>query len=277
MDNRAKDLNQISRLIFDRAARWWQYSIGLELIAGSISVWASLSANKPETSLFWTIVVFVALAAAYALRQSASGAHDTAETMRRQSVLSEALGWEIDQAELVDWRSEAGKSVLKAVTEYPRPDNYYDNDLGIGARKLASMTFESAHWTKCLYVFLRQYLVVALVLGIAGVLTLITVSAFSIVSQSQRVELALAAFLIAPVLIALDFLGLVLRLNRAISALKRLSVHLNQKARLSNPNVSSVMRLVSEYNCIVSAGIPMPNWIWKLHRSSISGSWSGSL
>jgi hypothetical protein len=195
--------------------------------------------------------------------------------MRRQAVFSEGMGWELARADLQEWRSRAGQKIMDKAALSPRPDDYYDNKLGEGAKKLAEMTFESAHWTKCLYRHLRSYLVAILVAAASVVVMLVCVALFEDVPAEQRTALAYAVFLFVPIVLTVDFLGMVLKLNRAITELRKLSPSLEREAGLTSPKPGSVMRLVAEYNCIVSSGVPIPNWLWKRHNQTIAASWKG--
>ncbi len=271
----AVGLNQLSRLMFDKAAQTWQWSVGLELFAGAVGMWLSLNAFDAQANLGGAMFVLAVIVVAYILRYRANGTYDDAETMRRQAVLSEGMGWELARADLQEWRGRAGPKVMAKAALNPRPDDYYDNILGEGAKKLAEMTFESAHWTKCLYKHLRGYLVAVLIAAAAIVVTLVGVALFDVVPAAERTALAYAAFLFAPIVLTVDFLGMVLRLNRAIADLKSLSPSLEREAKLASPKTGSVMRLIAEYNCVVSSGVPMPNWVWKRHSKAIADSWKG--
>lgn len=261
--------------MFDRAALTWQWSVGFELFAGAVGMWLSLNSFPAQANLAGAMLVLAVIVVAYILRYGANGTYDDAETMRRQAVLSEGMGWDLGRAELIEWRSRAGSKIMAKAALNPRPDDYYDNTLGEGAKKLAEMTFESAHWTKCLYTHLRGYLVAVLVAATLAVVILVVVALLEVVPAEERTALAHAAFLFAPIVLTVDFLGMVLKLSRAIAELKSLSPHLEREAKLASPKTASVMRLVAEYNCVVSSGVPIPHWVWKLHEPSIAASWKG--
>lgn len=261
--------------MFDKAALTWQWSVGLELFAGAVGMLLSLNAFSAQANLAGATFVLAVIVVAYILRYGANGTYDDAETMRRQAALSEGMGWELARADLNKWRERAGSKIMAKAALKPRPDDYYDNALGEGAKKLAEMTFESAHWTKCLYKRLRNYLVAILIVAALIVVMLVGVALFDVVPTAHRTALAYAAFLFAPIVLTVDFLGMVLKLNRAIAELESLSPSLEREAKLTSPKTGGVMRLVAEYNCVVSAGVPIPYWLWKRHSSAIAASWKG--
>ena len=102
---RGEELNQLSRLLFDTAARKWYIAFLLELIAGFASVTFSLIQIMPDTLKLCSAAATAALLVfAYILRQRFELQYDMAETMRRQSVLTEGLGYPIKSAMFSEWR-----------------------------------------------------------------------------------------------------------------------------------------------------------------------------
>ena len=102
-----------------------------------------------------TNAIFAGIAAAllvvgYYLRFSFESCYDVAETMRRQSVLSEGLGWPIARSQFNEWRQRAGGKLIKVAAANPRPSDYYATGEITGPKRLAEMTFESLFWTKSL-------------------------------------------------------------------------------------------------------------------------------
>src|SRR5438045_2336402 len=98
-----EELNQLSRLIFGRAACFWYTAVLIEFMAGIIGVAATVSRPRPTYELLLAISGFLLFATAYYLKISFRGLYDTAETMRRQSVLTEALGWPIGKTQFSQW------------------------------------------------------------------------------------------------------------------------------------------------------------------------------
>lgn len=266
----------MSRLLFDRAAKWWQVSLLFECFAAGLGVLLSLVSLSLNESLLAAIAVVSTLLLAYVFRYRSNGTYDSAETMRRQSVLSEGLGWELGRAELMQWQSLAGAKIIAKAQLNPRPDDYYDNSLGGGYKKLAEMTFESLHWTRCLYSYLRSYCLIALLIATLAIATPIIISLFDFLPADARTALAYSAFVFAPAVLTLDLIGLVLKLSRSIDELNKLSVLLERPAKLQSPKPGEVMRLVAEYNCVVASGTPIPNWVWRVHASEIAQSWKSS-
>jgi len=194
--------------------------------------------------------------------------------MRRQSVLSEGLGWSIPRSQFNEWRQRAGGKVLKAASANPRPDDYYETQAAIGAKRLAEMTFESVFWTKSLYRKIQGYLIGAMLFAallLVGVLFLLPL--FNL-DASARLFLVYFVYLAIPVFVSVDILGLHIRLQRSISSLSALEPNLERLANEQAPDNDQVLRLVSEYSCTLAAGLPIPKWVFDRHHEEIQACWN---
>jgi ABC-type multidrug transport system fused ATPase/permease subunit len=275
MDNQqGAELNQLSRILFDRATDLWQRSIILELVVGIIGVAVSIAQPSLNWSTVGAIIVVVILCFGYYFRYKFEEEYDIAETMRRQSVLSEALNWPISRAQFNEWKSRAGKKILKKFSLKQRASNYYGSTQDFGPKKLAEMTFESVFWTKNLYRKIKFYVLSLLIAIVAIFILLISLSIIPYTAQDLRVYLVYTIYLLIPVLLTIDFLGLVLKSHRSIHSLNEIEKSLEKISQEDLPKIEEVMRLVSEYNCVVSTGIPIPNWLFKLHHNEIARFWS---
>jgi hypothetical protein len=274
MDNKqGEELNQLSRILFDRAVGLWGWSIALELAAGVFGIIASIAGTSLNQATIAAIAVAILLCLAYYLRFRYEGKYDIAETMRRQSVLSEALNWPISKAQFSEWKSRAGNRIIKKHHKLQRSKRYYETTEGLGPKKLAEMTYESAFWTKNLYIVIRGYFLSLLIGVIVGFVLLISLSAIPYAEQNLRIYFVYAIYLFIPVLLAMDFIGIVIKSHRSISPLGEIEKHLEEIIHKDKLEIDEVMRLVSEYNCIVSAGIPIPKWLFKLHHDRIAKIW----
>lgn len=276
MDNQKQgaELNQLSRILFNKAGSFWQLSVSFEFVAGLMAVAASLLTSTLEVNTIWAIASVIVLAVGLFFRYRFEEIYDVAETMRRQSVLSEGLNWPISRAQFNEWKSRAGKKVLARFSVQSRSDGYYETQITPGAKRLAEMTFESAFWTKNLYKKLRTYLWVILGMAAFIFIVLLTFIPLSISSQSSQTYLIYAIYLTIPALLSIDFLGLVLRIQRSISGLSDVEKSLEVLCAQEAPQVEEVMRLVSEYNCIVNSGVSIPDWLFKMHHDEIQSYWN---
>lgn len=274
MDRQAAELNQLSRLLFDKAANRWQFAISIGLLAGLIGMCASIFSFSVRINTVLAGLAAAILASGYFLRFRFEKIHDAAETMRRQSVLSEGLGWPIPRSQFNEWRQRAGKKVLESAAADPLPDDYYETKSAKSAKRLAEMTFESVFWTKNLYRKISGYLLGAIILAFLIVLIVLLLLPILSESASTRVFIVYFIYLAIPVFVSLDLIGMYLRLQRAISALSALEPNLERLAIEDTPDSEQVLRLVSEYNCTLAAGLPIPRWVFSRHHTEIQACWN---
>ncbi len=274
MDNKQQgaELNQLSRVLFNEAATLWQWSIVLEIIAGFIGVICSLVQLTLEVDTAVSITIVLVLAISLYKRYRFEIIYEDAETMRRQSVLSEGLNWAIAVSQFNDWKNKAGSKILKKFSLQSRSSSYYESQQVPGPKKLAEMTFESAYWTKCLYRKLRNYFIIILVVSVGMLICVLSILPITHINVNLQIILINAIYLIIPVMLSIDLTGLVLKLSRNIQSLFDIEKSLETICQQNDPDIAEVMRLVSEYNCIVSGGIPIPNWFFSFHHDDIQAS-----
>lgn len=273
MDRQAVELNQLSRILFDKAAFRWQFSIVLSFLSGLISIIVALVAPSLTTNAAFAGVATLIMLAGYCLRFSFENIQDSAETMRRQSVLSEGLGWPITRSQFIEWRQRAGQKALEQLAEKPRPEGYYETKSALGCTKLASMTYESMFWTKNLYCKVREYIFYATAFSIAIFGIVLFISPLFDIDKSTRTSFVYFVYLGIPLLVSIDLIGMLLRLNRGITAFSRMAEPLEELANSASPDQAAVLRIVSEYNCALAAGLPIPKWVFDRHYDEINAIW----
>lgn len=112
------ELSQLARFLFDSAAAKWYTALTVELLAAVVSVVVSLVGPTGNAATISAAILVLALFVAYGLRLRSESQYDLAETMRRQSVLTEGLGWPLDGFLVSEWKRRAGANswiVLRSV------------------------------------------------------------------------------------------------------------------------------------------------------------------
>lgn len=272
-ENIGLELNQLARFLFDEAANEWYASVVFQIIAGIIGVVISFLSLSDSLNLLLAIIVFSLLAWAYYLRVRFDENYDTAETMRRQAALSEGLNLPVSKTQVSEWRRRVGKKILNRFEVEPRADDYYATGERPGPKKLLEMTVESAFYTRHLYVKLKTVIwrlfLGALVLS-AVILTLLP---FDFINQSMAIRVAYSLYLVLPILLTIDLLFWALKLNRLVSSICEVEKDMERLAEQNNVQESDVIRLVSEYNCQVSGGIPIHNFLFARWHEGIEELW----
>jgi hypothetical protein len=265
-DGQASTLSQLARLLFDAAARKWQLSLGLQCLAGLVAVGVSLLSPSIQVSVFASIAVLALLVAAYWQRFRFEHIYDAAELMRRQSVLSEGLGWPISSFQFDEWKVQAGRRLLGLARQEPRSADYYETEADLGELRLLEMTRTSVFWTRHLYRKLRTINAVTLCVLAVALISILFVAPL----LSTGVYLTYAVCLAVPVIISIDLLGLLFRLNRAIAALNHIDGQLERLRQAKRVETGEVLRTVAEYNCTVAAGVPIPRWLYDMYSEEIT-------
>jgi hypothetical protein len=264
-------LSQLARLLFDTSAQKWYVAALLEIFAGLIA--AIFSAVKvPESLLlFISFLGVLLLAAAYALRLWFDYQYDIAETMRRQSVLSEGLNWPITEAQMREWRGRAGKGVRKQAQIIKRDPDYYASQDPPGSKRLAEMTLESAFWTRQQYQKLRLgiWTLVVFALLVAFFVSSLTLS--SVLPRNTSEFVATVIYTFIPVVLSINLLGWAFRLGRLINSINEIENNLRNITNIDDE--VQVLRLVSEYNCQHIAGFPIHTVLFNKWHDDIQALW----
>lgn len=267
------ELGNLAKLLFDRAVFFWYLAVGIEIGAGILAVVAGLAAFSDKLNIILAVVGFLLFASAYYLKIRFESVYDNAETMRRQSVLADALGWPISRTQFSEWRQLAGKKILQKF-EAQKPDpNYYATNQTTGPRRLLEMTQESAFWTRHLYTYLKSWVWAAFIIFIGFFFLVITFAASNVVQSSTALKIVYAVYLLLPLVLSLDMLKWGLRLENLIGSIKQIGSDLEVLEHEQDLPESKVLRLVSEYNCQVVAGFPVPNWFFMRHHDEIDALW----
>jgi hypothetical protein len=272
MANQQADLIQLARFLFGTAARQWWLAWGLELVAGVVSIALGLVRASENAALAGAAIVGALMLVAYFIRLKAEDNYDTAETMRRQSVFSEGIGWRIAGWQRRRWVQKAGKKRLDKLGIEPREVDYYATSADVGPRRLAEMTAESAFYTRTQYVKVRLWMLVASVVVVVAAVVLLGISISREVPSSSGLFIATAVFLAVPVLTSMDMFGWWLKLGSLDQGIEEVERDLEEALPVSNE--ADVVRLVSEYNCIVISGIPITNWMFFRWHDEIARLWA---
>ncbi len=278
MDSRriGSELNQLARLLFDDAAGNWYVSAGIEIVAGILGAVLSITGASGNWALLGAIIGLALFGWAYYLRLRFEDKYDLAETMRRQSVLSEALGWSVERVQASEWRRHAGRKVAERFKLRPRKEGYYATPEPIGPSRLAEMTLESAFWTRHLYGKLRIIVWTIFVVALIVSGLVISIPAFGIAPQGVAVRIATAVYILLPVLLTIDLLGWAIRLGRLMSSIRAVESDLERLKNSKALDSPQVLRLVAEYNCQVVSGFPIHPWIYRRWHDEIHELWTRS-
>ena len=275
MDNLQKgaELNQLSRLLLDQAASNWYKALAFELVAAVIGLVPAFFDFSNDTNVGFAIFGCVFIAIGYFFRLRFDDVYDRAETMRRQSVLSEGLDWPINSVQFSEWKMKAGKKILDAFRFNPRAPDYYETQEDAGPKRILQLTIESAHWMRNLYFRMRILMWILFGVSVCMSIILLGLTPFTFVNEEARFAITYFVFLALPILVSIDILGWALKLNRLYSSVLEIEKDLNRAEQKTEVDLPEVLRLVSEYNCQVVSGIPIHKQLFKWWHDDIQKLW----
>lgn len=276
MDSRrqGEELSHLARHLFDVAAQKWYWALGLEIASGAVAIAMTGFRLPADLKIVGAFSVVVMTVVAYSLRITFEDQYAIAETMRRQSVLSEALGWKISSAQLAAWRTRAGQKVRKKAETSQRESNYYASKEESGAKRLAEMTTESVFYTHNLYEKLRLVLWRVFVISTFALMVAVPLALTRTTPQATDYLVAEAVYSFILIVLSADLLGWCLKLNQLIPSLRSIEQNLEGLLAQTPPPLPEILREVSEYNCEVVQGFPIHNWLFKRWHPEICRLWN---
>lgn len=267
------ELESLAKLLFDKAVRLRYSALGIEVLAGLFAVIITLL-EPSKTALFWFAVIgFVMLAVSYGLKVYFSIIYERAETMRRQAVLANALRWDIQKVQFSEWRQMAGKKMLEKLSNATLDEDYYATQQTPGPQRLLEMTQESAFWTRHLYNSIKTYLWIIFCIAVVLFIIVLTVTSSSTLNGGLQLQIAYVVYLLMPLILTIDVLGWAIKLHIVAGSIKEIECDLERLKDNNQVNDVNVLRLVSEYNCQVIQGFPIPGWFFNLHHDHIAALW----
>ncbi|OGE77834.1 MAG: hypothetical protein A2751_02185 [Candidatus Doudnabacteria bacterium RIFCSPHIGHO2_01_FULL_46_14] len=267
-----EELNHLAGLLFNRAAREWQWGVGIQMVMGAMMVLLSEGHLNPSIKLGLVIFALSGFTLGYYLRFVSEDTFDMAETMRRQSVLSEGLGWDVNRRQFAIWKARAGTKVINEFKHSNRPVDYWDTKASPGPRRLLELTAESAFWAQRLYMKLRGLMWLGLVTIIsAGIV--VSVMSFIRHDEIEASAIVSLVFLLLPALLIFDFLDWIFKLNRVIDGIVEIESDMEMTLADRVVTRTQVLRLVAEFNATASGGFPIHPSLYRSWHNEIKTSW----
>ncbi len=274
VEKQAEELSQLARFLFDAAANKWYSAAALDVINGLVAGILGLLDLTGSKALIPAVVGIALLFVSFGLRLWAETQYDTAETMRRQAALSEALGWPLSKVQMDEWLRKTGLRRQQRLATTPRPPDYYKTQQHVGPERLAEMTIESAFYTRHLYARLQVW---SWILFVGALVLSFFVASFAflrVLPDDKNLLIARALYAFIPIIVTSNLLGWALKLGRLKAAILDVEEDFERLQDTGNVNDAQVLRLVSEYNCQVVAGLPVHNWLFGKWHNGILEQWN---
>jgi hypothetical protein len=265
-------LSRIAGILYDRAARTARWVMALELASGVILALPAIFHAKPETELPVAFAGVLVLGFSRWLKSISDERFGNAESIRRQALFSDALGWTMSPVELSRLRSLAGPEVADEAEQSPRDPDFFGSEKPLGVLRLAEMTAESAFWTRHLYgIQLRR---VSLIFsGVYFLLLLGIVMPTFQAGSSTSAEIHRWAYLFLPIFIGIDFIGRRSRIKTIVEDIYVIERGLEELVNAGALSDIEIMQMVTEYNCLVASGFPTTDRFYLRHKAQIQKAW----
>ena len=200
--------------------------------------------------------------------------------MRRQAGFSEGLGWPISARSIQRLAAQGRAATPRSDQAETAVGHLLRNQRSAGAAKVSGDDSRFAFWTRSFLVYRVRNLLVVIAVAVL-VLLLMTLSL--VLGMSVATGLAHAAGPLAPtvvlVLIAVDLLGWILRINRQAAAIREVENGLNRLVSDTQvgPSDVQVVRLVTEYDCALATAVPIHQRIFARKHDEIARLWDERL
>lgn len=267
------ELEGLAKMLFDKAVGFRYWALFIEIGAGLLATFIAIIQPSENVIFFMAFVGFALLAVSYTFKICFAQTYENAETMRRQAVLANGLGWDIERVQFSEWRRLAGKNALKKIEDVRLDENYYATQQDPSPLRLLEMTQESAFWTRHLYVNIKFYLWIIFLVAVTLFLVVLTLTSTSVFASNISLQIAYVVYLLMPLILTLDVLGWAIKLTSLSSSIKKIEEDLERLKISENLNETSVLRLVFEYNCQLIQGFPIPNWFFNQQHDYIASLW----
>lgn len=271
--NLDRQILQLSKLLFDKAANKFYLALFLEILSGIISVTFSLINIHLSFYLAGLIVNTLLLIASFTLKIISEDDYDAAETIRRQTVLSDSLNWKTPKFLRSDWYQKAGIKLIQRVNTTQLDPDYYSTSREIGPARLVDMTIESAFYTRNIYCKLREILNVITIVLILLIFIVLLVGLTGVIPNSILIIIAKVIYFIIPLYLSVNFIGWSIKLTRIIKELHTIEGELEHIKISDSYDFTDVFRLVAEYNCQVVSGIPVHKAFFTRWQNEIKLLW----
>ena len=274
-DNSGVELRKLAGELFGSAAKAWWLGVGLEAVAGGMAIGLNgLPLGSGESVAGAGLVAVVAVVGYVSRVVLGEARQDLGETMRRQSVLTEGLGWDVAGWQLTEWRRMAGRKLRKRAGRVRAAPDYYASSKPAGPERLGEMTLESCFYTRQVYLKLRAMIDGAVIVGAGAYLLTMGIALSRTLPESVGLMISWTIYALVPVVLGADLIGWELRLRRRAGAMFEVERGLEHASKGSGKvRESEILRLVAEYNCQVADGVPIPNLVFGWWHDEIRELW----
>jgi len=268
------NLVALMRLIFSKAKRRWYLSLLCNLLATAISL--VLLVVPPNSSTLIPDLAAILTAALVGVGfwffRVWERTHALGEAIRQSMMLEDALGFRPDPAILTGILAEVGEDTERKATDVTTAP-YYESTAPLGLKRLADHLQESAFWTAYQSCWFRKgigavLLVLLLASGAGWYITATGLAGGSLQAAVARLVLALVV-----ALANVGFINWYIRLGDVYHGAMGIVNTINSLDTTSPSYQTGLMRLYSDYNCLLASAYPIPDILYKVWGKRLNDLW----
>jgi len=221
---------------------------------------------------FIPVALLIIQIAAFYFRELSIKRYSFGERVRRLAMLKDGLDVRISDIEC--------KRLLKGmkdsnIKEPPYIGHYYDSELPKGPARLLDILTESCFYTESIAHQSFKILIAISSLSIFGIIIIILIVANAYTNQLLfnivLVSLPLLSFWAAG-----DIVNMALRFMDLHKSCSYILLKCDELQKSNSIIIDEIMCLVDEYNCALSASLPLPTKFYKADQEELNNLWSAS-
>lgn len=198
------------------------------------------------------------------------GKYDLASEAKRFALFENGLGWVIPVKVLTDINNRAGERASKAGTLI-EVSEYYASTKNSGPSRLLDHLLESAFFTFNLYRTLQEILGVVIIILFGAVAVIGWAYLVSPETQDFRVMIGQFIVVLIPAILSIGLVSSWFKLRDLSHYIELIFIEAEGMRR---PTEREVVRLVSEYNCRIAQGLPIPGLLYNHRRNYLNKLWA---
>lgn len=262
------DLRAINRDQFKSAKSFWGTALAIKLAAFGVGVYAVFSESTPN----YLPQVLLALAIISELCQLRSDeTKSQAESLLRTLDICQSFGRKISEADKRDIVLAAPRSRRKSI-EQAAVDEYFHSDDVPGPRRAILNLIESAWYTRHL-----AWKMMLIYLGLISLLLVVSVSALMAAARSiadatlrDQVTRAVTAWLL--LIVSISMLKNAWAYFKMYQRCQRTELACGHLA-MGETSEADAVKQWYEYQLARSGSPLLPEWLWRVSRSSLDEAW----
>ena len=267
------DLIEIMRSHFASSKRWLRLSIGCNIGVVLLSIPTSLSLVGSDYTYVPVALLLIQIGA-FVLRELSIKSYSFAESVRRLAMFRDGLGIKLSD---IQWKRLIKVARKRNIDEPPYLGHYYDSKLPQGPERLLQILTESCFYTESIAHNSFRILITITAINILVVITLILVIVNAFTSHSVLLNITLLSLPILSFWATGDVANMGLRFHELHKVCSDILLKCDELQRAKANQLDVIMRMVDDYNCALSASLPLPTKFYESEKVELNKSWASNL